>query len=208
MLHIAYRRVFYIEIFQSKVRCTIIFSKVENQDDRDFLEAVYLKYVKMLYYMVSNYIFEKALIEDVIHDTFLKLIPQVSKLQAFDDNRLRAYIMAATRNTAYTKSAKLKKVRQHFVDDDPTPLLADITDKSLSLDEVLIRQEETQKLQALIQALEPNDRFLLEAKYIEQLSDDEIAAVLHVKASSIRMMLTRVRRKLLNQLMNEENANG
>lgn len=172
------------------------------------MEAVYLKYVKMLYYIVSNYIFEKSLIEDVIHDTFLKLIPQVSKLQTFDENRLRAYISAAARNTAYTKSIKLKKLRQNFATDDPESLLTDIPDNSLSYDEILIKQEEALKFRTLVQMLEPNDRFLLEAKYIEQLSDNEIADILHVKPSSIRMMLTRVRRKLLNQLMNEENSNG
>lgn len=162
----------------------------------------------MLYYIVSNYIFEKPLIEDVVHDTFLKLIPQVSKLQTFDENRLRAYISATARNTAYTSSSKLKKMRSILITDDSETLLTEIPDNCLPYDELLIKHESTKKIFSIIQKLAPNERFLLESKYIEQLSDNEIASTLHVKPSSIRMMLTRVRRKVLTQLINEGDKNG
>lgn len=87
-------------------------------------------------------------------------------------------------------------------------MLTEIPDNCLPYDELLIKHESTKKIFSIIQKLAPNERFLLESKYIEQLSDNEIASTLHVKPSSIRMMLTRVRRKVLTQLINEGDKNG
>ena len=66
----------------------------------------------------------------------------------------------------------------------------------------LIGDQETLKF--LWPRLSEEDRILLEGKYVWGQSDKELAEILHCKPSSIRMKLTRARRRALNNLSEKE----
>lgn len=184
----------------------MLFSEIDCPDDREFMESIYKEYVKLLYQVARRYIYEADLAEDVVHDAFEKLIPKVPLLRSFDGCRLRAYLVSTIRNTAITQAKKLKEEHARQASGDFEDTAGQIPDDDSSMEEDLFRKERRETFRAVFQALEQDEQFLLEAKYFLRQSDREIAEALHVKPSSIRMMLTRVRRKVLTILSEGDNA--
>ena len=76
----------------------------------------------------------------------------------------------------------------------------------VSLDESLILQEEAGRLRAVWPRLDEESRLLLEGKYILGYDNQELGQMLGCQANSVRMKLTRARRRAL-RLMGEE-GNG
>lgn len=60
-----------------------------------------------------------------------------------------------------------------------------------------------EQLAAVLEEISNDDRVLLEGKYILQYSDETLAMVLNCKVSSIRMKLTRARRRALKLIKTE-----
>ena len=67
--------------------------------------------------------------------------------------------------------------------------------KLLSLDDLAHLSEQREHLLAALDQLSPEDRLLLEGKYFLEESDESLAKLLGCKAGSIRMKLTRARRR-------------
>ncbi|MFQ7402031.1 MAG: RNA polymerase sigma factor, partial [Neglectibacter sp.] len=72
-----------------------------------------------------------------------------------------------------------------------------------SLDERIMLAEQKERLMQIWSSLPEEDRLLLEGKYILGYTDAELADMLGCKKSSVRMKLTRARRRAF-QLMTEE----
>lgn len=73
-----------------------------------------------------------------------------------------------------------------------------------SLDEQLPSLNSADQLWSIWSQLPPEDRILLEGKHILGYTNEEIAMVLDCKASSVRMKLTRARRRAA-KLLSERN---
>ena len=71
------------------------------------------------------------------------------------------------------------------------------------MDESLIRQEELAGLQAIWSQLSKEDQLLLEGKYLLEYSDPELAQLLGCQSASVRMKLTRARRRAQKLLKKE-----
>ncbi|MCD8116539.1 MAG: hypothetical protein LUE21_05410 [Oscillospiraceae bacterium] len=74
-------------------------------------------------------------------------------------------------------------------------------DLSESVDEIVIRREALSVLAGIWPSLSEEHRILLNGKYIQGLSDRELAALLRCKPSSIRMKLTRARNSARQKMM-------
>jgi RNA polymerase sigma-70 factor (ECF subfamily) len=186
----------------------IVFLAIESATDREFLESLYRTYRKMLFHIAKGYVHEDGAAEDAVQDAFVKLIPKIPLLRSFDRCRLRAYLVATVRNTAITKAIRWKAERIQRIDNPVEEAAWSILDSGSSLEEALLSKERRENFAVVLGSLEEQERFLLEAKYFLQQKDREIAEKLQVKPDSIRMMLTRVRRKVLKKLQEEEEDHG
>lgn len=173
----------------------------ENNTSQVFVAQLYYKYSKLAYYVVGHYIESESDREDVVHDTFLKLIPKTELLQEMNETVLRTYVITTARNTAITRAKQNAKKKEQQISSDPEEMLLNVADSIGALDELMIQREQTNRIQEVVNKLSPEDRFLIDAKYILGCSDADIAVELGVKASSVRMMLTRTRRKILQQMI-------
>ena len=80
--------------------------------------------------------------------------------------------------------------------------------QALPADARLLADEHRAVFLRAYQSLPPEDRFLLEGKYILQCSNEELAAQLNCKPDSIRMKLYRVRKRFLARLHEEDPTDG
>ena len=77
------------------------------------------------------------------------------------------------------------------------------TPRSDSLDETVFCREEVQRLREIWPQLDGETRMLLERKYILGYENEELGRMLGCRTDSVRMKLTRARRKVL-RLMGKE----
>lgn len=173
----------------------------EKNTSQVFVEQLYYKYSKLAYCVVGHYIERESDREDVVHDAFLKLIPKTELLQEMNETVLRTYVITTARNTAITRAKQEAKQKEQQISSDPESLFLSVADSIEALDELMIQRERMKYVRKIVNKLSPEDRFLIEAKYILGCSDADIAVELGVKPASVRMMLTRVRRKIIQQLI-------
>lgn len=132
---------------------------------------------------------DKWATEDAVQTTLLRLIDRIDVVRQLDESKLPGYIAAACRHTAYNV---LRHNRRH-----PQVPLEDVPEASSApdMDELLSRRVELNALARVWPRLDEDTRWLLEARYILDYSDSELAREMGVKPTSVRMALTRARKK-------------
>lgn len=169
-----------------------IIQAIESPQDRDFMEALYLQYNRLIYSEVWKILKNDWDTEDVIQQVLVRLIGHIPKLQAMDRSHTVNYIIVTARHTAYNFLRDNKRIVEFPFDET-----FDVVDETLvSADERLIALEEIEHAGAAWQLLDERSRRLLEMKYILEMPNEEIAREIGVGANSVRMLLTRSRDKL------------
>lgn len=168
-----------------------IFPQALFREGQDFILDLYEKQIQKMYSVCSRYITDTDGQEDVIQETWLGLIKNIDTLRTLDSYALNAYIHIAVRNTAITFLRK-RSVDRKLIDQLNQLRFAE---NSINSDELFQVTWYKEQLQTVWNQLSRNEILLLEGRYIQGYSDAELAAQLHCKASSIRMMMSRARHK-------------
>lgn len=177
----------------------LIFSTIKNEQDRAFMEKLYIDYHKLMYSQVRRLSKDYYDIEEIVQESLLHLIEKISLLQSLPRDRLVNYIISTARYTGYAYFRKKRKDELISFDD----VEFSQTDWQVSkngLDAVIIQKVEIEKLYSVWTGLKERDQMLLSMKYILDYTNKEIAEVFDVKPESIRMMLTRAKRNLSTEL--------
>lgn len=168
-----------------------------SPNDKEFMSSVYCEYERLMYATVRRYVSNRHICEDIVQDCVEKLIKKVATLRKMERCNLAAYIVSTVRNTAINYLRHQGRELNHYggsVDDlEPWECLSAVK----SLDEIVILKEKAKSIAKIWSLLSEEDRFLLEGKYMLENTDAELALQLGCKPDSIRMKLTRVRRKAL-----------
>jgi len=168
-----------------------------SYEDQDYLHNIYEQYKKIMYKTARKYASNYSEIEDLVQDSITKLIPKVVKLRTLDDWALSAYIVFTVENTAknhlrhQTISAKI--ICQDEYEDN-------ITNSEISPEEALLLSEMTDEFYQIWVKLSQEDQDLLWGKYILEMSNEELGILIDCKPDSIRMKLTRARRRAMQML--------
>lgn len=180
----------------------IIMTLAEEPDDREFLTEMFDRFHRLMFSTAgkfSNDSFEK---EDIVQESLVRLIAKVDTLRTLEPKALASYIVVTVKHTAINrlrKAANAEKLLHDIYDGDND----DIAQEYTSMDERIIISDDIGKLTVIWPRLTEAERFLLEGKYICNYTDEELAATLGCRESSIRMKLTRARRHALSLLTEE-----
>lgn len=178
----------------------ILLLAMENEQERQFLLEIYQKHARLMLYTAYQILHDRAAAEDMVQESVVRLIDKIELLQKMDGCTLTAYVVSTIRNLSLNYMKQLQK--QKFLDQEE---LVNVPDGTPAVEEKLILQEQHMALGRVWPKLDKNDRYLLEAKYILEKSDKEIGADLGIRPASVRMRLTRARRKAF-KLMEKEGA--
>lgn len=154
-----------------------------------------------MFYTAQKYVADQKQQEDIVQESLRKLIEKTSLLRRFQRPILASYIVSTVRNTSidYLKMWQEEKDRLVNLDD----LTSQEVRNSQSIDETLILQEEMEHLKKVWSKLDTETRMVLEGKYILGYDNKKLSQLLRCQPSSVRMRLTRARRKAL-ELMRKE----
>lgn len=165
---------------------------------RDFMEALYLNYKRLMLRTAGQYFPGQEDREDIVHDAMLRLLRHARKLEAMETDRVPGYIVFTVRSVAVDLLRKRNRTPESTLEDErPDDGEAPVLDR-------IIFEETLEKLRAVWPGLSPEEQLLLEGKYIWNCTDGELAEALGCQTSSVRMKLTRARRRALKAMNHEE----
>ncbi len=168
-----------------------------NKLDSELQEIIYNSFHKFAYKNIYFLILDHSTTEDIIHESFLKLITHGTRMK--HDTNIKGWIRQVTRNTTLDWIRK-DRVRRHYFN----KAIIDSTEETLSVYEVDIASKVEKKfrnklLYQSIAELKPEYRHLLVLRYLEEKSFKEIREVLHLSEQIIAQRLVRARKKLFQK---------
>lgn len=185
----------------------LIFATMINDvDDRAFMQEVYQQNERLMYAIALKYASNTQDCEDIVHDTVERLCKNIIKIKGLRNSALRAYVVYAVRNTAINfrkHQATINRHIQQLSDDD----LSNEYDQPESIIERIedLKEKRTSLTKVWMQ-LTDAEQELLYRKYVLEQTTEELAGIFQCSRDSIRMRLSRVRRKSL-RLMKGDGTN-
>ena len=177
----------------------------KNESDRQtFIKLMYEDFERLMYFTAQKYSAEPCRCEDIVQESLSKLIERVDLLQTLDRPALASYIVVTVRNTS------INFIKKEAHENDKKVILAKTSETNLvpitvSVEEYIIRKENRIHFREIMGSLDLETKCLLEAKYILGYDDKKLSIIAGCSPNSVRMKLTRARRKVL-KILNEEGA--
>ena len=160
-------------------------------DDRDYMTWLYEQHHRLMFATAWKYTRDKQAVEDIVSDSCVALIKKIPVLREMERDKLRAYIIAAVRNTALNHLDKQQRAKAHIVPvaDEKMNQLPDGADIQRRVE----LKEELADVWAAISSLSDTEQRVMQMRYSQDLSDEEIASRLGVSTDSIRKYVSRAR---------------
>lgn len=177
----------------------------KNEVDRQkFFKSTYDEFERLMYFTAQKYSTDSCRCEDIVQESLSKLIERVDLLQTLDRPALASYIVVTVRNTA------INFLKKEAHENDKRVILAKSRETTLSpvtvsVEEYIIKKENRAHFREIMESLDLETKCLLEAKYILGYDDKKLSIIAGCSPNSVRMKLTRARRKVL-KILNEEGA--
>ena len=153
---------------------------IESDEDKNKFEILYEKYRNLMYKVAFNVVKDEYFAEDAVHDTFVKIAKNMSEIGDVEDKKTRNFIMVVTKNTALDSYRKR-------------------TESADSAEEDYEGSTENRVLD-IIRNMSDGYKNVFLLKYVNGLSNGEIADVLGITEATIRKRLSRGKEIIENTL--------
>ncbi len=164
-------------------------------------EAVYAHYRVRIYSFLLRLCGRRDLADDLLQDTFVQLARHATRLPA--DVRLSPWLFTVARNRYLSQRRttlfRLDQLRAWFVG-----ARADSDELSVSPQSVVAQRQAVARLERAIQALSPSLREVVLLVCVEELEQDQAAAILGIQPAALRKRLERGRAQLQALLEQQE----
>lgn len=173
-----------------------IFFIIQNENDRLLAEMLYRKYKHQMYGIAYSILHNRADAEDVVMDSVYKIVKNIDKFSMENGDRNESLIIIITRNTAINRY-RANKRRSHISLDDLYETQHDISEDP---QEIFLTAQSAEELIQKIRVLEPIYRDVLLMKYLYDYNDHEIADMVGISQTTVRVRLMRAKKKLSDAL--------
>ena len=175
-----------------------------GDEDQSFIADIYEEYKYLMYATVKKYLADPEPIQDILQDSLLKLMGKTELLETLDKPALVTYIVYTVRNTTFNYLRRQSTETRYLTFDfDCKQREADLDGGARDVENQVLLHDETEEFRKLLLELPEREQELLIRRYYLDQSDQEIASQFKCKAASVRMMLTRARRSVLDHLRKE-----
>lgn len=167
----------------------------QGSSDEEFILWLYQEFYRLMFFIAQKYVSDQTWQEEIVQESLRKLIEKTDRIRHFQRPILASYIVSTVRNTSIDLLKSLKEEENRIVNLDD--LLTQEFSESRALEEGLILQEEIEQFKKIWKELDTETRMVLEGKYILEYNSEKLSQLLKCKPNSVRMRLTRARRKAL-----------
>ena len=167
---------------------TLYLALTESESDGRKFEKIYNLYKRMMLSAAYKILGDASLSEDCVHEAFIRILKNLSKLDEPESPRTRGFVMIVTENVAKSMYRKRGRVEVIELDDE----LAKPQNNSGNVDDRL----NAEYIASLVARLPESLRQVLLLKILHELSDAEISTALGISNSAVRKRLQRAREQL------------
>lgn len=180
-----------------------LFTFIDNDADKDFIEKLYLKYIPLLKCRAHRFIDEPDVCEDLAHDCMINMIKHIDTLKKLSEVKQRAYISVSIDNVV--KNYLRQKSKEGNVADGEAAELENIED-DYSIQSELEKKLQFESIKTGFDGLPAKDKNVLMMKYGLELDDSRIAEIMNIKKGSVRTAVFRSIRKLRKEIEKKESV--
>lgn len=184
-------------------------SDFSEEDNREFVNKIYVNYSKLMFKCAHHFFEKKEDAEDIVQLSFIKINKNLNKIRQLNGNSLAAYIVSIVKHTAIDQIRSNQRDRQDVFSDFDEFFEERLTDDT-DIEEALLDKLTESRLKRALLKLSDEHQEILEAKYLLDMNDAEIAEEMNIKRGTVRSRLSRARQKALEiylQEMKDEEEN-
>ncbi len=170
-------------------------------EQESFIGELYQQYKRLMFSVAGKYTANPADREDIVQTALERLIRLCDRPS--QPRRVSAgYIAFTVRSVAVDLLRRQGREAERCVSVEDAGLW-EVAEPGDGPDAALALSEDAARLRAALARLPEEDSLLLRGKYIFDRTDRELALLLGCKADSVRMKLTRARRRAMELLRDE-----
>lgn len=172
-----------------------------REDVSEIITALVAEYSTTLYRVAYSVTRNSAEAEDIVQETFLRVLKHQNKLYEIRDTRVWLVRIAWNLSLDRKRRGKTRPETEDIAD-----LVRTLPSSELRADEEVIAAQEHARVLALIARLPAKERQALLLSALEELSTAEIAGICSTTESSIRSRIFRARRELSDMLSKQRSG--
>lgn len=157
--------------------------------EQEILNQLYRQYSREIYLYLYSFCKNKELAEDLMQDTFLKALLSLKD----QHTNMRAWLYMVARNLYFNEQKRQKRKDSYQKQIQDTFIEENVLEGILAL-------EQKRHLYEMLMELDEKKREVLILQYYSELSQKEIAAILHMSPENVRVLAYRGKRDLKKYL--------
>ena len=161
---------------------------IEDEDDRSFMENLYRSYYRLMYHEIFTVTSDPWLAEDILQNVVISLIRNLSTIKKLSTARLVNYYLRKNRKLAVSTFTDLNYIAEILDSEEKGPEL------------LYLQKEDAQKFMVVFHELDAKDQYLLTSRFVEGKSYSSMASDLGIQPNSVRMAVTRAKRRTFELL--------
>lgn len=170
---------------------SLYLSMLNSDADKEKFKQLYMDNKNILYNYAYSILHDAKLAEDAVQETFLSLTKRLHKINGWDCNKIRKYLLIIVRNASFTIYNQNKNMTP--VEDD---VLDTIAEKKYNLERDVELRDLEERVMEMIKSMRSTYGDVLMLKFCYEYSDEEIAETLNITVENVRVRLHRGREKL------------
>lgn len=178
---------------------------LEDGDQKAYAELMG-RYRDSVYYMLLKMINNKDDAEDLTVEAFGKAFKRLA--QYTPDYAFSTWLFRIATNNCIDFIRRKRKntfsLDRPITDDEGGEMMIDIRSETLDPEEHIMKKQKIMMLRELVDKLKPRYRTLIEMRYFQELSYEEIAVELDLPLGTVKAQLFRAREFLYNVLKNTQ----
>ncbi len=178
---------------------------IEEGDQKSFAEMMAL-YKDSIYYMLLKMVNNRDDADDLTIEAFGKAFKNIR--QYTPDYAFSTWLFKIATNNCIDFIRKKRKMLMAFdntmVNDEGETITLDVKSDGIGPEEVLIKKQKKGDLRDIIEKLKPRYRTLIEMRYYQELSYEEIALEMSLPLGTVKAQLYRAREFLYQVMKNTE----
>lgn len=187
--------------------CKLVQAALESGDQKAYAELM-LRYRDSVFFMLLKMVNNKDDADDLTIEAFGKAF---KRLHQYTPNfAFSTWLFKIASNNGIDfirkKKAHLISIDKGFVNEDGGEMTMDLKSDVLDPEEKVMKNERIKMLRVVVEKLKPKYKQLIEMRYYEEMSYEEISVALDLPLGTVKAQLFRAREFLFNILKNQDGA--
>jgi RNA polymerase sigma-70 factor (ECF subfamily) len=180
--------------------------KRAKKNDPKAFERLLQKYRKSVYYMLLKMVNNTDDAEDLTQEAFAKAFNSLAKFDSKYAFSTWLFRIATNNCIDFIRKKRIQTVSidTSYENDEGDSMSFDIRDPNLNPNEVMLKQQRKEYLQKAVERLPAKYKRLVDLRYFQELSYEEVADELDLPLGTVKAQLFRARELLSQELKHME----